>query len=55
MGDTLDLVLSDESITLVEALRLLRDHLISLNSHEICEVKEDLKHAFSEHSPDPIE
>jgi hypothetical protein len=47
MGEALDLVLSDESITLVEAIFLLRDHLKYLQKNEQGEVIEDLKHACS--------
>ena len=47
MGEALDLVLSDESITFADAVFLLKDHLTSLQSKQVGEVIDDLKHACS--------
>jgi len=47
MDETLDLVLSDETITFIEAIFLLRDHLNSLQKNAQYEVIEDLKYACS--------
>jgi len=47
MDETLDIVLSDERITFIEAIFLLRDHLNSLHKTDQQEVLEDLKYACS--------
>jgi hypothetical protein len=47
MDEALDIVLSEDKITMEEALFLLWDHLSNLHLSQINEVKEDLAHAFS--------
>lgn len=46
MGETLDLVLSDESMTFIEAFFLLRKHLRSCDKEERKEFIRDLQEAF---------
>lgn len=51
MGETLDIVLSDERITLIEAIFLLKDHFKKLSQSQRQEVLLDLKHVFKYESP----
>ena len=46
MDETLDLVLSDERITFIEAIFLLKSHLKSLDKNRRSVVIKDLQEAF---------
>jgi len=46
MGETLDLILSDERITFIEAIFLLKSHLKSLDKDGRSIVIKDLQEAF---------
>jgi hypothetical protein len=49
MGETLDIILSDERITFIEAIFLLKDHLKSLSKDKRSIILKDLQEVFSAH------